>query len=197
MVRILSKKGKKMKTIKLEVYSYSELSKANKEKIKDDIIQILAEVYDSDFIIDIFREKLLSFGFDNIDFSFNISYSQGDGLSFEGNISESDAANLVGLNSDDYDGDSLIVIERINSRYSHSNSVSSYSESGNKDLEDKFENWRVSKCNEFFDELVKDYEFATGEEAFNNYIEANSPEYVIINNNIIEIPILSPTSKNI
>lgn len=73
-----------METISIDTYQFDELPKEVQEKVVDktrDTFKI-----DSDLITEIFKEELANKGLPNEDIRYSLSYCQGDGVAFYGNI---------------------------------------------------------------------------------------------------------------
>lgn len=68
------------------VYEFSELSEASQQKALEQIAQGNHELFDSDQLLDTFKETLTEWGFPTETVEFSLSYSQGDGVAFYGNI---------------------------------------------------------------------------------------------------------------
>jgi hypothetical protein len=76
-----------MKTATVSIYSFSELSdKAKARALDNHRHDTTNDNYWYDFVYEEWREKLEALGYENVDFSFALAWSQGDGACFTANI---------------------------------------------------------------------------------------------------------------
>jgi hypothetical protein len=164
-----------MKTI--QIFSFEELSPEAQEvaleQFKLDIDRgVIPPSYDHDPIIEGITEDLNEMGIDNVDVRYTGFWSQGDGLSFTGEVGDVPLfIERLGLK---IDKNSEINFVRGSSRYSHENTVHTElsidceeklsAESWNKAY-DLIEEWRKSKCKEFYNRLEKYYDECNSEES--------------------------------
>ena len=120
-----------MKTININLYNFLELMPNVQEKVLDNHRYINVEDYDwHETVIEDAKIKLQQIGFRNIDVQFSGFFSQGDGASFTADLNletwiEQDTKNRAKYTSliDVLDN---IEIVRLDSRYSHENTVKLY-----------------------------------------------------------------------
>jgi hypothetical protein len=165
-----------MKTI--QIFSFEELSPEAQEvaleQFKLDIDRgVIPPSYDHDPIIEGIVEDLNEMGIEKVDVQYSGFWSQGDGLSFTGEVEDVPFfIEKLGLKIDKY---SRINFVRGSSRYSHENTVHTelsidyddeptFKETWNKAY-DLIEDWRKSKCNEFYNRLEKYYNECNSEES--------------------------------
>ena len=180
-----------MKTI--EIFSFEELTPGAQqvalEQFKNDVdYGHVYPTYDHDPIIEGIKEELEDFGIESVDIQYSGFWSQGDGLSFTGKVHDNVRFNeLLGLDIDPY---GRISFDRKSSRYVHENTVETslsinyedeptFKEVWNKTYE-KIENWRKSKCKEFYDRLEKYYDECNSEEVYKD--ELIEREYYFLKN---------------
>lgn len=80
-----------MKTIQKNTYSFSELGEKAKQNVMDRERKCAEEDWDyldGDFYIDRAKEDLESNGWEDVEIAYSGFWSQGDGLSFTGNVSD-------------------------------------------------------------------------------------------------------------
>ncbi len=92
-----------MRTIKRNIYSFNELSTKAKAKAIHDYKELSQDdfYFESEYVIDTWKEKLENIGFTSPDIDYSLSYSQGDGASF---VSDIDIEQVI---------DSLIICNRL------------------------------------------------------------------------------------
>lgn len=148
-----------MKTLK--VYTFNELSEEAKvnaiAQYKEERTDML---YDHDPIIEGFVEELEEIGITGVKVNYSGFWSQGDGLSFTGQVDDIGLFNKaldLGLAEDD-----VVEFVRTSHRYNHENTVRTHLELDTVDeiydtIQAKIETWRKAKCNEFYNRLEKYY----------------------------------------
>jgi hypothetical protein len=75
-----------MRIVEQKIYRFSELSEKVKQKVIEASKNFESEVYNSDFLLDEFKQELASNGFTDAKIAYSGFYSQGDGLSFDANV---------------------------------------------------------------------------------------------------------------
>lgn len=173
-----------MRTITKNIYSFSELSESAKQKA----IKEMREDYEVDFefILDEIEEELKAKGFTDASVKFSISYSQGDGASFDARITTEDIP-LV-LKSAWLDESLSDTIEQITirtnanaSRYSHEKTryIDVFFTQWNYSAEiiSQLEGFRYSLSHDIYKRLVEYYESETSDESIASFIDANEYEF--------------------
>lgn len=121
-----------MRTHKIKLYSFEELNEKAKKtaienwRLNDDLY------HEGEMLSEIFKQRLSDLGYEDMSVEFSLSYSQGDGVAFYGEVSDVDKLAKRLLNEKDYKlfnawGEELDIsfdIADINPRYSHSNTMS-------------------------------------------------------------------------
>lgn len=165
-----------MKTI--QIFSFDELSSEAQEialeQFKIDIDRgVIPPSYDHDPIIEGITEELNELGISDVDVQYSGFWSQGDGLSFTGEVEDVPLfIERLGLQ---IDKNAKISFERNTFRYSHENTVDtelnmdfstkpSFKEKYDKAY-NSIEEWRKSKCREFYNRLEKYYDECNSEES--------------------------------
>lgn len=165
------------------VYKFSELEEDQQKKMRDKIRTMLLETADVSDTADFYKEELESLGFYNVEVSYSLGASQGDGASFTGSISEADAAKLVGLDAGPEAEDNILEIRRVCTFYSHENTVSvdwhDYAEDYNEGILEPFREWVKDKCKAMHRGLESALEDCYNDEAIDSWIECAEPEYVV------------------
>lgn len=188
-----------MKTVSINLYSYSELSLEAQAAARDHFRTFNTEHEWSSHILETWEEKLEHLGYSNIDFNFSGFCSQGDGASFTADF---DSVSYARTNPDSFPLlsklsklDELIVESRfirIDSHYVHENSVSF-----NLDIDVQLENALIAEQNkeqynqeiikleneishnarklmrEIYKELESEYDHLTSDKAVAEALEAN------------------------
>lgn len=156
-----------MKTLKIYMFpELSEESKANAiEQYKEERSDML---YDHDLIIEGFVEELEEIGISDVKVNYSGFWSQGDGLSFTGNVDYMGLFNKA-LGLDLSDLIDAVDFVRTSNRYNHENTVSTHLELGSTnaiydEVHEAIEKWRKEKCNEFYNRLEKYYYECTSDE---------------------------------
>ena len=180
----------------INVYQFSELNKeAQQEAIeymRDNIEDLLIGHDWHSPIIEGIHEDLGAIGIDGIDVQYSGFWSQGDGLSFEGEVYDTEGLidtikshlkkqgiNVAWLKKQDFG----IRFDRGTSRYFHENTVhvtvftDNYSNPKLEQNLDKIEaavnEWRLEKCYEFYNRLETYYNEITSEESIISELEDN------------------------
>jgi hypothetical protein len=165
-----------MKTI--QIFSFEELSPEAQEvaleQFKNDVSNgAIPEIYDHDPLIEGMKEELAEIGIESVDVNYSGFWSQGDGLCFTGEVKNvklfSESLGL--LNLKDWD---IVKFRKTSTRYNHENTIETdlridwhVEESFKKvwnDLFEKIEDWRKSKCREFYNRLEKHYDYCSSDE---------------------------------
>lgn len=190
-----------MKEHTVITYSFEELSPEAQSKAIENLYDINVD-YDEwcDYILDDRKEKLQEYGFNNPDIGYSGFWNQGDGASFtckDINITTfMHKLKLCNQFRSLFEGIKHgycyidVSIDKINHHYSHSNTVLAnlnYEEQDNSynDLRNiqaqQLESIMTSQVRELSDqiynELQKDYEYLTSEEAIKDTILANEYEF--------------------
>lgn len=166
------------------IYKFSDLPDNLKKVARERIKNFLYDDADLRDTVDNYKSQLQDeFNFWDVEIQYCISYSQGEGASFTGRISEADAAKIVGMTGGENAEDNVIEVVRINHRYVHENSVridwDDYAEGQNEAILEPFREWVKDKCRAMFEGFKDDLEGQTSDEAVDAWIEANEPEYII------------------
>ena len=179
-----------MKTV--NAYQFHELPEAIQEKVLNDFN--VDPLYDHDPILEGMTEGLEDIGLEDIDIKYSGFWSQGDGLSFTGYVSNA-ALFLKHIGAPEC-SDSLIetldiTFSRAGHRNVHERSVSTlvdYAYMTNEvsiewnekieDLEKHIEAWRLKKCQDMYMELESEYECSTNRDAIIEHIEANGYHFL-------------------
>jgi len=185
-----------MKT--LDIYKFSELNEQAKQKALDWWKENREPNFDADAILEGIKEDLESMGMEEIDVRYSGFWSQGDGLSFTGDVYDTSGflisvtpwveKHLNGLSTEVLEQlyDSLqICFERNTSRYVHEKSVDTNlsaewltSDTFNiiPKLEVAIDQWRIEKCKEFYDRLSNYYDECSSDESVKMYLEEQERE---------------------
>jgi len=149
-----------------------------------------------------FEDELAEIGIEDVDFQFSGFYSQGDGASFTGSITDNkkfieDVLGIRDLRPEVYDN-LTIEIKRSQSRYVHENTVDVEVDLEETELEfpvsadfsiiidmekeagkieEKGNDWLRSKCREFYRKLEDEYESFTSDDYIENFITANDYKF--------------------
>jgi hypothetical protein len=164
-----------MKTI--QIFSFEELTPEAQEvaleQFKNDVSNgVIPEIYDHDPLIEGMKEELAEIGIESVDVFYSGFWSQGDGLCFTGDVKDVKLfSESLGLNLKDWD---RVSFTRTSTRYNHENTVETslsidwHAEESFKkiwnDLFEKIEDWRKSKCREFYNRLEKHYDYCSSDE---------------------------------
>ena len=182
-----------MKTI--QIFSFEELSPEAQgvalEQFRNDVSNgSIPEIYDHDPIIEGMHEDLAEIGIESVDVNYSGFWSQGDGLSFTGEVKDVKLfSESLGLNLKWWDRVSFV---RTSTRYNHENTVETklsidhedeptFKETWNN-LFEKIEDWRKSKCREFYSRLEKHYDYCSSDEVVKE--ELIEREYHFLENGI-------------
>lgn len=164
-----------MKTVSINLYSFSELSKESQERALDkyrNINDISVDHYSGDYIREK-EEELAKAGFKNATILYSGFYSQGDGASFTADLDMDYFANLF---KDKYKLDYSVItgsVRRFSSRYFHENTcyITLECDDDNVDtktleaLEADIEAIRLGICKNIYRALEESYEDLTSNEA--------------------------------
>ena len=183
-----------MKTI--QIFSFEELSPEAQEvaleQFRNDVSNgVIPEIYDHDPLIEGMKEELAEIGIESVDVFYSGFWSQGDGLCFTGEVKNvklfSESLGL--LNIKDWD---IINFRRMSTRYNHENTIETdlridwHAEESFKkvwnDLFEKIEDWRKTKCREFYSRLEKHYDYCSSDEVVKE--ELIEREYHFLENGI-------------
>ena len=76
----------RIETVDYKVFTFSELSEEAKEKVKERVLDDRS-MFDTDiFTQDCIEHMRCKYGMDSLDVNYSLSYCQGDGLSFTGEV---------------------------------------------------------------------------------------------------------------
>lgn len=183
-----------MKTI--QIFSFEELSPEAQEvaleQFRNDVSNgAIPEIYDHDPLIEGMKEELAEIGIESVDVFYSGFWSQGDGLCFTGEVKNvklfSESLGLLNLKYWD-----IINFRRMSTRYNHENTIETdlridwHAEESFKkvwnDLFEKIEDWRKSKCREFYNRLEKHYDYCSSDEVVKE--ELIEREYHFLENGI-------------
>lgn len=159
-----------MKTIKLKLYAYSELSDKAKERALRDWNENNDDPLMQSHMINLLKEKLeeahIKYDTDSIDVRYSLSYSQGDGFMFVGNIT--------------YKGTEIRIVQS-DTHYQHSHTASFiYPENedgkilASESKQMAFEKKYHALCKEMEQIGYDHIEYVQSEEAFSEVCEANN-----------------------
>ena len=179
----------------INVYQFSELSKEAQQKaieyMGDNIDRLIGHDW-HDPIIEGIHEDLGAIGIDAIDVQYSGFWSQGDGLSFEGEVYDNESfidsikshlkkhgVSSAWLKKQDFG----IRFDRGTLRYVHENTVyvtvftDDYSnpklEQNLNKIEAAVNEWRLEKCYEFYNRLETYYNESTSEKSIIAELEDN------------------------
>jgi hypothetical protein len=185
----------KQKTI--TVYAYHELEGQAKDTARDKLVEIIGGYGWDSPIMEEIKECLEECGIDNPQISYSGFWSQGDGLSFTGQVENLEKF-IKTIPSDYRDNwfalfpNSVeIIFNRTSSLYCHEKTVNSvvsisgyHDESYSsqfweyaKNLQQTIEAWRLSKCKEFYRKLETYYDDITTEETIAEYAKDGMMEF--------------------
>ena len=185
-------------------YEYKELPEEIKEKIIENLRDINVDYDWWDFIIEDQQNQLKEYGISKADIQFTGFSLQGDGLSFTGTVDLIELMDKTGLSKDyprfyqltkDEEIDASAYLTRIDHRYAHSKTVRleveyyryAYDDYADDEelvqqaeqIEEALNEWRLDKCQEFYRQLEKSFEYLCTEEAVIETIEANEYQFTI------------------
>jgi hypothetical protein len=194
-----------------KAYSFDELSDTAKEKalsiFREDEDLIYQDWEES--VINDFEEDLRDFGIDNIECNYSGFYSQGDGASFTGNITDNrkfieETLGIKNMRPEVYDH-LYLYIRRISSRYVHENTIDLNADvdSGEEELEfpvsadfsiiidlkkeaeiieKKGTEWAREKSSELYRRLEREYDYLRSDDNIENFIVSNDYEFDVEGN---------------
>ena len=169
-----------MRTV--NIYRFNELQEEAKAKAIEDFKEDSTDMlYDHDPIIEGMIEDLEEMGIENVRVQYSGFWSQGDGLSFTGDVT--DVNMFMSLLRLDLGSSPGIEFLRTTHRYNHELTVRTDLALDEKDFNDydevlkKIEDWRIAKCKEFYSRLEKYYYECTSDEAVTEYLNDEDNEY--------------------
>src|SRR5574344_1658279 len=172
-----------MKLVNIEAFEFDELD----EEAKLNVRNSMSEMIDLTFMVEEFEQDLEAKGIYEPKISYSGFWSQGDGLSFIGGVSDELIKKLI--NEKDYPiifglkdkWDISIDIERIDHMYSHSSTVKAFvledrtlcKDIDNQDKYDKeieellsdINSWKDKECAEMYEYLEKEYYYESSDES--------------------------------
>ena len=179
-----------MKTV--NAYQFHELPEAIQEKVLNDFNR--DQLYDHDPILEGMTEDLEAIGLEDIDIKYSGFWSQGDGLSFTGYVSNAALflKHIGAPECSDHFIEALdITFSRVGRRGVHEMGVGTlvdYAYMTNEvltewnekidDLQKHIEAWRLKKCQDMYMELESEYECSTNRDAIIEHIEANGYHFL-------------------
>ena len=165
----------------INVLTFSELGTNDQKKQREHIRSMLMDSVDLSCEVDYLKDGLQGIGFYNVEIRYSLGCGQGDGASFIGKIKEADAAKAINAPISKYAYENVITIKSIDSRYSHSRTVVCESDDVTEEFLEKFNQWRIEKCNDIYQSLIDYWEGAYNDEAIDCWIADCEPTYVINN----------------
>ena len=180
-----------MKQEKIVAYEFDELD----EEAKLNVRNSMCEMIDLTFMVEKFEQDLEAKGIYEPKISYSGFWSQGDGLSFTGGVSDELIKKFI--NEKDYPiifglkdkWDISIGIERTNSRYVHSSTVKAFvvedrtlcKDIDNQDKYDKeieellsdINSWKDKECAEMYESLEKEYYYESSDESISELCKDN------------------------
>ena len=159
------------------LYSFSELS----ESIQKSLIESF-EVHDlwDDPVIDMIEQEAEEMGIDDFQMQYSGFWSQGDGLSFTGTLSDSLVEKIYKekVNRDGFSKDNesfSVSFRRIMHTYVHEKTVMADIEDADSDYADIFEevfnDWKDDLCSRWYNFLKECYETQTSEDYIREHYE--------------------------
>ena len=176
-----------MRKVLLNAYTFDDLSEEYKVAERESIRYSLIDVTNLSFEIEQLTNELRGLGFYEVEISYSLTYSQGDGASFTAKISEENACKILELPTTGND-DGVIILKRLPSGYVHENTVDCDGEAPDSVLE-ALETWRYKKCKDMYQSLVGAYEEYTSDDAIQDWIDSNEPEYIILNGKPVQLDV--------
>ncbi len=200
-----------VKTKEINVYEFDELSDKIQEKVIQRFVEQEFEYMNLDFFEEFAKDYIEEKGFEDIEIQYSLSYSQGDGFSFEGTSSnnvkflrENFGEKFVILATSYYVDDLVISVNRSSHQSVHSNSVyfdisinyisddgsdyTAYDKEISKlselvsELEDKGAYFLEDICKKLEKDGYSEIEQMTSEETIKENIEVNEYEFDIEGN---------------
>lgn len=162
----------------VETYSFSELSKSVQESLMKNY-----QINDSwdDVAIQTIEQEAEEMGINDFDVSYSGFWSQGDGLSFVGKLSEDLVEKIYKLkvNRDGFGEENpafTVEFVRKSSMYCHENTVEAVvegcpDEEDNRFFEGVFNEWKDELCKSWFNYLEDCYESQTNEDYIVEFYE--------------------------
>lgn len=184
-----------MRQATVKVYSFKELDDTAKNKVLEESRSINVEFDDwHDYILDEWKAKLETLGFNGVEINYSGFWSQGDGASFTAKSidlwtyikSQKQGKKYASLKKWIDDGELTASVERETHHYYHEKTVSSTIESGDTpeklnnlidELERELDEFVEDNSRAIYKELEKTYEDLTTDEAVIDTIEANEYEF--------------------
>jgi hypothetical protein len=168
-----------MRTV--NIYQFNELSEEAKEKAIEDFKEESTDLlYDHDPIIEGMVEDLEEMGIENVRVQYSGFWSQGDGLSFTGAVT--DTALFMSKMSLNLSSEPGIEFLRTSNHYNHEKTVRTQLELDEASFDEydavleHIEEWRIVKCKEFYSRLEKYYYECTSDEAVTEYLNDDDNE---------------------
>lgn len=185
---------------KYNVYEFDELSAESKEKALEKYWDINVNYYWEEFIIDEVKAELESYGFEDVEIYYSGFWSQGDGASFTGRLSDirkfmkankiSNKYKMVYLYADEVSAD----IIRNTSHYYHENTIFADVEYYNaedflsinkadklldqlSEFEEYLQDWSRDYSANIYRKLRREFEYLTDEEQIIETFRANEYEF--------------------
>lgn len=156
-----------MKEVSIELFEYQELNEKAKEVVKDMCLSFKESYIFTGMIL---KEISEIYGIDTIDISYSLGYCQGDGACMYGNVyfdETSDTFKKIVFSDlsdveikevvDNYD---YICFDKVNTRYSHANTVdiSLYSDCGYDEISDYLYDKVMNNIKRLYYKLCKEIE---------------------------------------
>jgi len=171
-----------MKTIKINLYTFAELSDKAKKKVLESFHDINTDFDQwNDYLIDQFKEELQEIGFEGAEIQYSGFWSQGDGLSFDAEINLKKfnlSARLLAIAED---CNFCISQTGFANHYSHEKTrYIEFDETGRENIDSalqdvckNIEGLRLQLCRKFYRTLEKEYDSLVSDAAIIDTIEAN------------------------
>ena len=179
-----------MRSVKINLYQFDELNEETKKKVLEKFRYINVEWDWYEPVYEGFKEIVSEYGIEIDDMNFSGFYSQGDGASFTGEISDfKKFAEKTGLEklarfSKVIEENLVMKIKRYSSNYYHSGSVyadvyGSYVSHPaiENPIEGKLREVKEELCEKLYRILEEEYDYLTSDEVVKETIIANGYEF--------------------
>lgn len=178
-----------MRQVKINLYQFDELNEETKKKVLENFRHINTEHEWYEPVYEGFEEIASEYGIEVEDMSFSGFYSQGDGASFEGKISDfKKFAEKTGLKrlepfSEPIEYNLEMNITRVSYQYCHSNTVEADVRDGgyyprlSNLIEGKLREVKEELCGKLYRILEEEYCYLTSDEVVADTIRANGYEF--------------------
>jgi uncharacterized protein YqgV (UPF0045/DUF77 family) len=171
--------------IEVEVLEYDQLPKKIRQNLLWKEAEALAEIWQSDFVEDQFKEKAEAIGFSDVKVWYSGFGNQGDGACFDADVDLKKVLDHLGIPNEVAPPETAIElewschIETICSRYNHERTrkiVFEILDEDNPKLEEeigeKIEELRLELCRQLYIDLEADYSSSMSDEECLQYLRA-------------------------